>query len=213
MKEHFPFCLKTLPYSYDAMTPYISERTMTVHHSRLLSNYVKELNSAIKESEGYKELSLSEIYSKASKNSDKSSIKMQFLSSAVYNHYLFFAILAPTEDSCLRSPIGTLRDAIRAKYRTIENFMLTFRDRALDLKGSGWIFLCKNKSNEPDIIICPNHSMPSPDLYRPIAVLDMWEHSYYCDYFNKKKDYCENFFRLINWKLIELLYSEAIIYS
>lgn len=213
MKEQYPFCLKSLPYEYDAMTPYISERTMTVHHTRLLSGYVKELNSATKQNPQYKELSLSEIYLKASKNNDASSEKMQHLSAAVYNHYLFFAILAPTEDSCIRSPIGKLRDAIRQKYKTVENFILTFRESALRLRGSGWIFLCKNEQGEPAITVCKNHSMPSPERYRPIAVLDMWEHAYFCDYYDKKKDYCENYFRLINWKLAELLWTESIIYK
>ena len=213
MKEHYPFSLKALPYEYDAMTPYISKSTMTVHHTRLLANYIKKLNITIKATPQYKDLSLSEIYGKASEENGQTSEKLQFLSAAVYNHYLFFAILAPTEDSSIRVPIGQLRQAIKEEYGTFENFTVRFRDTALALKGSGWVFLCKNASGKPQIITCHNHSMPPPDKYRPVAVLDCWEHAYFCDYYNKKKDYYENFFRLVNWKLAELLYTDAIIYK
>ena len=213
MKEQYPFSLKPLPYTYDSLEPYISQRTMRVHHTRLHASYVRDLNEEIKEKPEYLGLSLCEIYSKAEQKKDKTSEKIRHLCAAVYNHNLFFAILAPTYDNAIRSPQGNLARAIRREYGSEERFMLTLRDEALALRGSGWVFLCKDNDDIPRIISAKNHSIPSPDVYSPILILDCFEHAFFLDYLDKKKDYYENYFRLINWKLAELLWTSSIVYK
>ena len=213
MKEQYPISLKRLPYSYDALEPYITQKTMTVHHTRLLARYVRDLNELISKNSEYKGLSLTEIYSMASSRNDETTSKMQFLSAAVYNHNLFFAILAPSDDYSIRTPTGELSIAIKAEYGSVERFMIDFRDAALALRGSGWIFLCKDAKQKPRIVTCKDHSLPDVDTYEPILILDCWEHAFFLDYLDKKKDYYENYFRLINWKLCELFWKSSIVYK
>ena len=213
MKEQYPFTLHPLPYPDCSMEPYLSQKTMKVHHDKLLGGYVRTLNGLISKSPEYKDMSLYEIYDQASLKTDKNSTNIRYNAAAIYNHNLFFALLCPTDDGCIRAPQGSLCTAIREKFGSIERFMTQFRDEAMSIKGSGWLFLCKNSRQEPEIIPCPNHSIPNTKEYTPILILDCFEHAYFLDYLNDKKTYYENYFRIINWRLAQMLWNCDIVYK
>ncbi len=213
MKEQYRFTLKPLPYGYSELEPYIGATAMKTHHAKHLGGYIKSLNEQIRQYPVYRGCSATEIYMKALKNGAPNAETMRFLSSAVYNHNLYFSMLAPSADDSVRCPVGNLLDCIRQKYGSCEKFLVEFRDQAMDIRGSGWVFLCKNEQGVPDIIQAKNHSLPPLSKYTPIAVLDCWEHAYYLDYLQDKKAFFENYFRLINWKLAELFWNSTVVYK
>ncbi len=212
MNEQYKFSLKPLPYGYADLEPYVSGQTMKTHHMRHLGSYINSLNDKISKAPAYKGLSLTEIYAKADGEETESAVDMQYYSSAVYNHNLFFALLAPTYNDAIRSPVGSLGDALKKEFGSAERFMISFRDAAMALRGSGWVFLCKNKNDRPVILTCADHSRPSPDSFLPIILLDCWEHAYYLDHLDRKKEFFENFFRIINWQLAEMFWNLKISY-
>ncbi len=211
MKEHYKFKLKPLPYEYDGLEPYISEQTMKVHHLRHLGGYINSLNSQIAQNPIYSEMNLTELYTYPYKNA-KNGDNMRFLSSAVYNHNLFFALLCPSYNDAVVRPYGALMEAIEREFGSFERFICEFKAQAMSLKGSGWIFLCKDRMSKPKIIQAQSHSRPNPNTYKSILVLDMWEQAYYLDNLDRKAEYAENFFRLINWQLASMLWESKIAY-
>ena len=213
MKEHYKFTLKPLPYRYYDIEPYISEQTMKQHHIRHLGGYIISLNSMLERMPQYQSMSLTELYSVASKASSQSARNLRFLCGAVYNHNLFFSLLSPTYNDAIRHPSSTLAEAISDSFGSFENFMTQFRDASLSIKGAGWMWLCRDSRGRAVLAATQNHDIPHPQKLVPIILLDMWEHAYYLDNLDKKKDYVENFFRIINWQLAQLFWDSKIIYK
>jgi len=212
MKEHYKFTLKPLPYGYYDIEPYISEQTMKQHHVRHLGGYVSSLNSLIEENPQYSNMSLTELYNCAPKVQQIGG-KMRFLSGAVYNHNLFFSILCPACNDAITAPSGALHDALKRDFGSFERFTVEFRNAAESLRGSGWVNLCKDSKSRARIVTVQNHDRPRICEYTPIILLDMWEHAYYLDYLDRKKEYVENFFRIINWRLAEMLWDSTVAYK
>ena len=213
MKEQYKFTLKPLPYGYSDLEPYLSTRAMKTHHAGHLGGYIRALNEQIRQYPEYRGLSAAEIYAAASQKNAPNGETVRYLSSAVYNHNLYFSMLAPTADGAVRCPIGSLLAGIRRKYGSCERFIVEMRDRAMDIRGSGWVFLCRNEAGEPELLEAKNHSLPPLSKYTPITVLDCWEHAYYLDYLQVKKAFFENYFRIINWRLAELLWTRSVSYK
>ena len=213
MKETYRFTLKQLPYGYSDLEPYIGSVAMKAHHAGHLGAYVRALNEEIRKYPEYRGYSATEIYSRATQKGAQNADTMRFLSSAVYNHNLYFSMLAPTCDDSVRCPVGNLLTEIRRQYGSCEKFLVEFRDLAIDLRGSGWVFLCKNESGKPELLQAKNHSLPPLSKFTPITVLDCWEHAYYLDYMQAKKAFFENYFRIINWRLAELMWNSSVIYK
>lgn len=209
MRQNYKFKLNPLPYRYDDMEPYIGQKTMKTHHIRHLGAYVSSLNRELARRPEYNGASLTEIYS----SSDEDGSAMRYLSAAVYNHNFFFSLLAPSINDAIRAPVGCLRAALAREYGSVERALIKIRDAAIGSTVPGWVFLCKNKKGRPEIVFCNAQSMPDMDIYSPILVLDTWEHAYYLDYLNAKKDYIENNFRLINWNLCEMFWNSKISYK
>ena len=161
----------------------------------------------------YQSMSLTELYSASAKASTQSARNMRFLSGAVYNHNLFFSLLSPTYNDAIRHPVGTLGDAIGECFGSFERFATQFRDLALSLKGSGWVWMCMDTRKKLILCSTQNHDRPHPSRLSPIILLDMWEHAYYLDNLDKKKEYVENYFRIINWQLAQLFWDRRVIYK
>ncbi len=211
MKEHYKFKLKTLPYGYAELEPYISEQTMRVHHTKHLGGYVNSLNELITQNPSLCEMNLTELYLNNYKNA-KFGEAIRFYSGAVYNHNLYFAMLCPSYNDALPSPEGALLDAIAAYFGSFEKFAVEFKNQAMALRGSGWIYLCRGRGSRPCILTLSNHNRPDPRLYHAILPFDMWEHAYYLDNLQLKSEYIDSFFRLINWKLASMLWELKIVY-
>lgn len=197
------FTLPALPYAYDALEPHIDARTMEIHYTKHHQAYINNLNAAIAGTplEG---LSIEEILVKGF---DTPAVRNN--GGGYYNHNLFWEILSPVGGS----PSGDLAAAIDASYGTFENFQTEFTKAATTRFGSGWAWLCVHKGGKVEICSTANQDntlMPGIGCGGfPILGLDVWEHAYYLHYQNRRPDYINAFFQIINWNEVATRYSRG----
>ncbi|MBN2774339.1 MAG: superoxide dismutase [Prolixibacteraceae bacterium] len=188
------FELPKLNYKYDALEPLIDARTMEIHHTKHHAGYTNNLNNALKDS-GLEGKSIEELLSGVS----GLSAAVRNNGGGFYNHSLYWEVLTP---GGAPSPKGELLDAINESFKNIENFKDTFVKAALTRFGSGWAWLLK-KDNSLVVTSTPNQDNPLMDVAEvqgtPVLGIDVWEHAYYLNYQNRRPDYVEAFWKLINW--------------
>jgi superoxide dismutase, Fe-Mn family len=189
------FELPKLPYGFDALEPYIDARTMEIHYTKHHAAYTNNLNNALKDS-ALEGKSIEEILNTISKQS----AALRNNGGGYYNHNLFWTILAPGGGN---KPVGELAEAINKYFGSFESFKEKFNTAALTRFGSGWAWLIKNNKGELSISSSPNQDNPLMDLSDikglPILNLDVWEHAYYLKYQNRRNEYIEAFWNLVNW--------------
>lgn len=197
--------LSILPFAYDALEPFIDARTMEIHHSRHHQGYVNKLNTAIKgtklEESPIEELlrSVSELPAAIRNNGG-----------GHYNHSLFWDILAPKDKD---GPEGALADAIDQAFGSFGTFREQFSEAASNRFGSGWAWLVVTAGNELAVSSTANQDNPLMDIAdiqgTPILGLDVWEHAYYLNYQNKRADYIDAFWNVVNWDAVESKYQNT----
>ena len=189
------FELPALPYAYTALEPHIDARTMEIHHSKHHQAYTTNLNNAIASTE-LENLSIEEIL-KVCK--DKPAVRNN--GGGFWNHNLFWEIMAPNAGG---HPTGELAAAIDSAFGSFENFQDEFTKAATTRFGSGWAWLCVT-NGKLEICSTPNQDNPLMDVDThgcggaPILGLDVWEHAYYLNYQNRRPDYINAFYNVINW--------------
>lgn len=196
------FELPDLPYAKDALEPYIDAKTMEVHHDKHHAGYTSKLNDAIKgtEMEGKRieELLKSHSDNKAVRNNG----------GGYYNHNLFWSIMSPNKGG---NPKGELADAIKGAFGSFDEFKTKFADAAVKQFGSGWAWLCVQKGGKLDICSSANQDNPiMPGVGCggiPILGLDVWEHAYYLKYQNKRPEYIEQWWNVVNWDEVSKRYN------
>ena len=197
------FELPQLPYAYDALEPNIDARTMEIHHSKHHNAYTTNLNAAIvgTDLEG--------------KTIDNLLINLDMKHTAVrnngggfYNHNLFWTVMTPNGGGF---PTGDLLEAIERDFESFEEFKARFSKAGITQFGSGWAWLCAHKGGKLDICGTPNQDNPlMPGVGcggTPILGMDVWEHAYYLHYQNRRPDYIEAFFNVINWTEVSRRYA------
>ncbi len=195
------FVLPKLPYLYDALEPYIDARTMEIHHTKHHAAYTNNLNNAIAGSELEKK-SIEEILKTL--NLENKAVRNN--AGGFYNHNLFWEILSPNG----RKLSGELLEAIENQFGSFEAFKELFSKAAATQFGSGWAWLCVHKGGKLEVCATANQDNPlMPSIGcggTPILGLDVWEHAYYLNYQNRRPDYIEAFFNIINWNKVAELY-------
>ena len=202
-----PFELPKLPYSYDALEPYIDARTMEIHHSKHHNAYVTNLNSTLKD---YPELSSKSLDAILSNLNDiPVPIKAVVTNNAGghFNHSLFWPLL---KKNGKKEPEGKLKSAIKEKFNSLESFKEEFTKAAMGRFGSGWAWLSFDKQVGLVIHSTANQDTPLADNLKPLLGLDVWEHAYYLLYQNKKADYISAWWNVVNWQEIEESYQKAV---
>jgi len=193
------FELPKLNYAYDALEPHIDARTMEIHHSKHHNGYTNNLNAAIAGTD-LENSSIETILG----NLDMSNKAVRNNGGGYYNHSLFWNVMNPEGKEALS---GDLKDAILAAYGTFEDFKTTFSKAAATQFGSGWAWLCVHKGGKVEVCSTPNQDNPLMSGVScggtPILGLDVWEHAYYLNYQNRRPDYIEAFFNVINWSEVE----------
>ena len=199
------FELPELKYSFDALEPHIDARTMQIHHGKHHAGYTSKLNAAIEgtELEGKNiESLLSEL--------DLSNTAVRNNGGGYYNHCLFWDIMSPNGGG---SPSGKIHDAILNSFGSFESFKAKFSTAAGTRFGSGWAWLCAEKDGSLEICSSANQDNP---LMRgigcdghPIMGIDVWEHAYYLNYQNRRPDYVEAFFNVVDWHKVEENFDKA----
>jgi len=197
------FELPKLPYGYDALEPHIDSKTMEIHHSKHHNGYTNNLNNAI-EGTDLAGKSIEEI------------CKTPDLDGAVrnngggyFNHNLFWTSMSPNGGG---EPSGAIADAINKKFGSFENFKIEFSKAASSRFGSGWAWLCVKDKN---ISICSTPNQDNPLMEdccgsTPILCLDVWEHAYYLKYQNRRPDYINGFFHVVDWDQVNKRFTSAL---
>lgn len=191
-----------LPYTYDALEDVIDAKTMEIHYTKHAAAYTKNLNDAAAEEKVNTSEPLEKILGKISKYSDK----MRNNAGGHYNHQMFWYCMQPKEENNI--PTGKIADEINKAFGSFQAFKKTFSAAALSRFGSGWAWLVIDNNRELKIGSTPNQDNPLMDVATlkgfPLLCLDVWEHAYYLKYQNKRADYIENWFKLINWRYVNL---------
>lgn len=198
--------LPTLSFEYDALEPFIDAQTMEIHHTKHHQGYVNKFNKAIKGTEA-EDSSIEEILSSASKQSDA----IRNNGGGHYNHSLFWNILTPDGRD---TPDGALAQAIDQAFGSLKSFREEFSHAAGSRFGSGWAWLVvTGKDKGLAITSTPNQDNPLMDVAdiqgTPILGLDVWEHAYYLNYQNKRPDYIDAFWNIVDWEAVEANFKKA----
>lgn len=192
--------LPPLPYAFDALEPYIDARTMEIHHGKHHATYVAKLNEAIAGTE-LEGKSLDEI---CRQHAEKPAVRNN--GGGHWNHSLFWTLMGPGKGG---APSGDLAAAINGKFGSLDNFKLEFKNAALARFGSGWAWLVV-KDRALAIISSPNQDNPLMEKAgTPVLGLDVWEHAYYLKYQNRRPDYVDAFWNVVNWDEVARLYAAA----
>jgi len=202
------FNLPQLPYSYDALEPYLDQETMSIHHQKHHQAYVDNLNIALekeKKNNSNLELILQKIswYGPSVRNN----------AGGHYNHSLFWEILSPTAKL---APEGQLDEAIKVKFGSLDNLKAEIKKAGLGQFGSGWVWLYVKFNGSLAITATPNQDNPMMDTQItdrgfPILGFDVWEHAYYLAYQNKRADYIDSLWYVLDWESVEKKYEETLL--
>lgn len=199
------FELPKLKYAYDALEPYIDARTMEIHHSKHHNGYTSKLNAAVKGTT-LENKSIEEILY----NLDMSKSGVRNNGGGFYNHSLFWEVMTPHDKGVLSEELKT---ALLEAFGSFEDFKSTFSKAAATQFGSGWAWLCAHKGGALEVCATPNQDNPlMPGIGcggTPILGIDVWEHAYYLNYQNKRPDYIDAFFNVINWNEVSKKYAAA----
>jgi superoxide dismutase, Fe-Mn family len=196
------FELPQLPYAYNALEPHIDARTMEIHHTKHHAAYTNNLNAAI-EGTDMEGKTIENILI----NLDKSNAAVRNNGGGFYNHNLFWTVMSPDGGG---EPNGELADAIDRDFGNFEEFKAKFSKVGATQFGSGWAFLCV-KDGKLDVCGTPNQDNPlMPGVGcggTPILGMDVWEHAYYLHYQNRRPDYIQAFFNVVNWEEVSRRYA------
>lgn len=191
------FELPNLPYAHDALEPHIDAKTMEIHHGKHHAGYVSKLNAAI-EGTDMEGKSLDDL---VKNHSDNGAVRNN--GGGHWNHSLFWEIMSPNGGG---EPSGALADAINSAYGSFDKFKEEFSNAAATRFGSGWAWLCKKSDGSVEVCSSANQDNPlMPGVGcggTPILGLDVWEHAYYLNYQNRRPDYINAFFNVINWDAV-----------
>jgi superoxide dismutase, Fe-Mn family len=199
------FELPKLNYAFNALEPHIDARTMEIHHGKHHQAYVTNLNNAIAGTEAEK-MSIEEIC----RNVSKYAPAVRNNGGGHYNHTLFWQIMAPNAGG---KPSGEIAKAIDAELGGFDKFKTDFTNAGATRFGSGWAWLIVKSDGKLQVCSTPNQDNPLMDIAEnkgtPVLGMDVWEHAYYLNYQNRRPDYMNAFFNVIDWKKVDELYGKA----
>ena len=198
------FQLPDLSYDHNALEPYIDSKTMQIHHGKHHAGYTSKLNAAIAGTD-LEGKSIEDIL----KNLDMNNSGVRNNGGGYYNHCLFWEIMGP---NCGGKPQGALADAIDKSFGSFDEFKSKFSTAAGTRFGSGWAWLCADSEGGLEVCSTANQDnplMPGECGKTPIIGLDVWEHAYYLNYQNRRPDYIEAFFSVVNWDVVAAKFNKA----
>ena len=200
--------VQDLEYDYDALEPHIDEQTMRLHHDKHYAGYVSKYNDAVKGTE-FEDKPLHEVLAdNASKVPADIRQKVVNNGGGAHNHAHFWEMMAPPGKGGGGEPVGELAEAINKTFGSFQQFKEKFSDAAATRFGSGWAWLVKDGS-DLKVTSTANQDSPIMSGQMPILGLDVWEHSYYLKYQNKRPEYIEAFFNVVNWPYVNERFNRA----
>lgn len=195
--------LPALPYAYDALEPYIDALTMQVHHTKHHQTYIDKLNAALQDHPKFMQFDPEKLLRHLAEVPDSIRTAVRNHGGGHANHSFFWPILKK------EVPIGgEIAKAIAARFGSVDDFQKEFKSAATLLFGSGWTWLVVDKG-ELEIMTTANQDSPVSQRKKPVLGIDVWEHAYYLKYQNRRPDYIDAFFNVINWEKVDELYRSA----
>ena len=196
--------LPKLDYEYNALEPHIDEQTMTIHHTKHHQGYTDKYNAAVEGTDLADKDPIDVIKDLGSVSEDiKGAIQNN--GGGFVNHALFWKVMSPNGGG---EPSGKLKDAINAKFQSFDKFKEEFSNAALTVFGSGWGWLVLNKEGALEILTTPNQNSPISEGHTPLLGIDMWEHAFYLKVQNKKNEYVDAWWNVVNWNYVNELFEK-----
>lgn len=199
------YTLPELPYGFDDLEPHIDGQTMRIHHGKHHQGYTTKVNAAL-EGHAFADLPIEEVLTRI--NEVPEEIRQAVINNGggYANHKLFWEILSPNGGG---NPVGELAGAIDAAFGSFDRFKETFSAASAGQFGSGWGWLCVDRSGDLKVISTPNQDSPYMNGLTPIMGLDVWEHAYYLHYQNRRPDYIASFWNIVHWAKVNENYLAA----
>ena len=188
--------LPKLNYGYNALEPFIDAKTMEIHHTKHHQAYVDKLNVALESHKNLQQLSVEELISNLNTLPEEIRTAVRNNGGGHLNHSFFWSLLK--KDIQFK---GKIKEAIEKKFKNFEEFKKKFTEAAMNRFGSGWVWLVK-KGKGIEIVSTLNQDSPVSEGMKPLLCIDLWEHSYYLKYQNRRNEYIETFFNIINWEQV-----------
>ncbi|OGB97416.1 superoxide dismutase [candidate division TM6 bacterium RIFCSPHIGHO2_12_FULL_36_22] len=203
---NYPYKLPELGYAYDALEPYIDKETMILHHTKHQQAYVNNLNGILENHPELQKLPLEAILGDL--NVIPASIRQGVIDQGggVLNHTMFWTMMSPRGGG---EPKGALLEAIKANFGSFDAFRDQFTQTAKKLFGSGWVWISLNKDGKLIMSTTPNQETPLSEGMKPIMCFDVWEHAYYLKYQNRRPEYIDAWWHIVNWDQIDENYRKA----
>lgn len=195
-----------LPYGYNALEPHIDEQTMRIHHDKHHAAYVTNLNNALQNQPNLQNKNVEELLRDLNSVPEDIRTAVRNNGGGHANHTMFWLIMAPGAGG---APSGALADAINAKFGSFNDFKDQFAKAAMGRFGSGWAWLSVDRSGNLALSSTSNQDSPLSDGLQPILGLDVWEHAYYLKYQNRRAEYVEAWWNVVNWDEVSRRYAAA----
>ena len=193
--------LPPLPYDFDALEPHIDAKTMEIHHGKHHNTYVTKLNAALEQHSDLADKPVETLISEIGALPGAIQTAVRNNGGGHANHAMFWQLMSPNGGG---EPSGALADAIKQVWGDVASFKEAFKNAALGRFGSGWAWLIVDRSGSLKITDTPNQDSPlmtdvAPEPGTPILGIDVWEHAYYLNYQNRRPDYVDAFWNVVNW--------------
>ena len=200
------FTLPELPYSFNSLEPHIDAQTMEIHHTKHHAAYVQNLNDALSGHEELLKMDINELVANLDKVPEEVRTKVRNNGGGHANHSMFWLTMSPNGDS---APSGELMEAIKSEFGDFTAFREKFAASGVGRFGSGWVWLVVD-GRKLAILDTANQDTPLMDGKKPILGLDVWEHAYYLKYQNRRAEYIENWWNVVNWAEVEKRFQASI---
>lgn len=193
------FTLPQLPYAYDALEPSIDAKTMEIHHTKHHQAYIDKLNAALESHPDLQQKTVEELLTGIESLPSDIQTAVRNHGGGHANHSLFWTLLTPEQ----MQPSGELESALSDAFGSVDEFKKQFAQTAAGQFGSGWGWLVQNANGELKIMATANQDSPLMQGFKPLLGVDVWEHAYYLKYQNRRPEYLEAFWNVVNWSEVE----------
>lgn len=198
------FTLPVLGYEFNVLEPYIDSKTMEIHYDKHHKAYVDKLNSALEGHSDLLEKEVDDLISDLDAVPGDVRGAVRNHGGGHSNHTFFWKILGSGVEFG-----GKIKDAIEGRFGNFESFREKFKEVALGRFGSGWAWLVVNSSGELEVMSTANQDSPLSEGKKPVLGLDLWEHAYYLKYMNRRADYVDAFWSVVNWDMVNEVYGKS----
>lgn len=205
MNYHYPFVNTPLPYRYDALEPYIDQKTMHLHRDHHLQTYIDNLNALLKENPQYQTWNLEELLYCRQELPPSLQVSIRRQAGGVYNHRFFFEGMTPPDESLI--DLSIIQE-IEKHFLDFNDFSEQLKQAALSVFGSGYAWVVLDHG-DLKIMTTVNQDTPISEHLHPILNVDVWEHAYYLKHYNLRGDYFDDWLHVINWNMVKQRFLEA----